>query len=371
MKTFKILKLNRIVIIAFIISLCFTVSHCYVEQVEAQNIAASTTHLALAPRTSVEQETIDIYKKVNEAVVNISTRTSQVDLFGVSQQEGSGSGVVIDSKQGLVITNYHVVTKAQEIIVNLADGKNYDVKVVGQDPDYELALLQIVDPPSNLVAIELGESSTLEVGQRVLAIGNPFGLNRTLTSGLVSSLGRTIRSENERLIEDIIQTDAAINPGNSGGPLLDMAGRVVGLNTAILSRSGQSSGISFAIPVDKIKSALPQLLKYGRVLRPKIGVVFKDTQVGPVVLYVQPKGPADKAGLSGARKAVRQGYVNGYVLDLSTADFIVSINGKEINSKSEAIDAISKSDPQKDIVIEVRKGAEDEKRTIKVAPILD
>lgn len=335
-------------------------------------VPSSSRTLPPAPRTETEEQTINVYKKVNEAVVNIGTRTDVPDFFGVSHQEGSGSGVIIDAKQGLVITNYHVITNAQEIGVTLANGQTYDVKLVGQDPDNELAVLQIIDPPRELVAAELGDSSSLQVGQRVLAIGNPFGLNRTLTAGLVSSLGRTIRSENGRLIEDIIQTDAAINPGNSGGPLLDMAGRVVGLNTAILSRTGESAGIGFAIPVDHIITALPQLLRYGKVLRPKIGVIFIDTEAGPALLYVQPGSPADDAGLTGARRAFRKGGFGGYVIDLSVADFVLSINGKKVENKTEAIDAIAKSNPERDIGLVVRRGVTGNRvRELKIKPILD
>ncbi len=325
-----------------------------------------------APRTETEQQTIDVYRKVNESVVNISTKADVLDFFGTTHQEGSGSGVIIDPKQGLVITNFHVITNAQEIGVTLANGQTYDVKLLGQDPDNELAVLQILDPPTNLVAAELGDSTALEVGQRVLAIGNPFGLNRTLTAGLVSSLGRTIRSENGRLIEDIVQTDAAINPGNSGGPLLDMSGRVIGLNTAILSRSGGSAGIGFAIPVNHITSALPQLLKYGKALRPKIGVIFIDTEAGPALLYVQSGSPADEAGLAGARRAFRRGGMGGYVIDLSNADFVLKINGKPVSSKTEAIDTIAKSVPDADISLEVRRGVGGKRiREVKVKPVLN
>ncbi|MFN8392438.1 MAG: trypsin-like peptidase domain-containing protein [Bdellovibrionota bacterium] len=328
--------------------------------------------LKAAPRTETEDQTISVYKKVNEAVVNISTRAELADFFGTTHQEGSGSGVIIDAKRALIITNYHVITNAQEIAVTLANNQSYDVRLIGQDPDNELAVLQIVDPPDNLVAAELGDSSSLQVGQRVLAIGNPFGLNRTLTAGLVSSLGRTIRSENDRLIEDIVQTDAAINPGNSGGPLLDMAGRVVGLNTAILSRTGENAGIGFAIPVNHILVALPQLLKYGKVLRPKIGVIFIDTEAGPALLYVQPGSPAEAAGLTGARRAMRRGGYGGFVVDLSSADFILEVNHKAITTKAEAIDAIAKSDPGKDIAIRVRRGVGGGKtREVSVKPVLN
>ncbi len=334
--------------------------------------SASAQRLATAPRSSEEQQTIDIYEKTNPAVVNIIATTAAVDLFGTAHQEGTGSGVIIDAKNSLVITNFHVIINAQQINVTLANGQTYSVKLIGQDPDTELALLQIVDPPKDLTQIEFGDSLSLKVGQRVLAIGNPFGLNRTLTSGLISSLGRTIRSENGRLIEDIIQTDAAINPGNSGGPLLDMAGRLVGLNTAILSKTGDSAGIGFAIPVNSIASVIPQLVKYGKVLRPKIGVIFEDTEAGAVILYVQPNSPADQAGLMGASKAIRRGIFGGYVVELSSADFLLEVNGIKIKSKAEAIEAIAKADPNKEMILKVFRGGNINKvRIVKVKPILN
>lgn len=323
------------------------------------------------PRSSDEQQMIEAYRRVNEAVVYISTRAEVPDFLGMSAQEGSGSGVIIDSERALVVTNFHVIENARTISVTLANGQSYDVELVGQDPDFELALLRIIDPPPNLVAAELGDSSRLVVGQRVLAIGNPFGLNRTLTQGIVSSLGRSIRSESGRLIEDIIQTDAAINPGNSGGPLLDMLGRVVGINTAILSRTGESAGIGFAIPVNQLLIAVPQLIKYGKVLRPKIGVIFADTNAGPVFLYVQPGSPAENAGLSGARKLVRRGGFGGMIIDLSNADFVLEINGKPTRTKQDAIDAIGRVKPQEVIRMRIRRGAANKIRNVEVTPVLD
>ncbi|MCB0324668.1 MAG: trypsin-like peptidase domain-containing protein [Bdellovibrionales bacterium] len=340
-------------------------------RLEAQ-AAPPPAPMALAPRSPEESAQIAVYKNVNRAVVNISTQTAAMDFFGPVYQEGSGSGVIIDADKGYVVTNFHVITNAQRITVTLADGQAYPVKLIGQDADYELALLQIVDPPDTLVEAELGDSSTLEVGQRVLAIGNPFGLHRTLTTGIVSSLGRTIRSQNGRLIEDVIQTDAAINPGNSGGPLMDAAGRVVGLNTAIISRSGESAGIGFAIPVNAIKKALPQLVEHGKVLRPKIGVVVIDTEYGPALLYVQPDGPADVAGLQGARQAIRRGYFSGFVVDLAMADFILEVNGAPVRDKAEVLDALARSDAGKAIQLGVRRGVSRSKtRSVLVEPVLD
>ena len=329
----------------------------------------------LAPRSPDEEAVIQAYKKTNKAVVNVSTRAQTMDMFGVSAQEGTGSGVIVDAEKALVITNYHVIGDAVaskgQIAVTLANGQSYPVRLIGLDPDNELAVLQIVDPPQDLIAIEFGDSSKLEVGQRVIAIGNPFGLNRTMTEGVISSLERTIRAESGRVIEDVIQTDAPINPGNSGGPLLDKLGRLVGLNTAILSRTGENAGIGFSIPINTVKKVLPSLIKYGKVLRPKIGVVIADTDYGPVLLYVQPDGPADRAGLSGARQEFKQGGYTGYRIDVSQADFVMEVNGKSVTSKAEVLDALSKAESSDAIELVVRRGAARGKvRTVKVKPVL-
>jgi S1-C subfamily serine protease len=323
---------------------------------------------ALAPRTDHEQSTIDVYKRTNRSVVNVSTRAEN-DLFGTVSQEGSGSGVIIDSTNAYVITNFHVLGNASQVAVTLANGQSYGVEEVGKDPDNDLALLQIKEPPSDLVSLELGDSNTLEVGQRVLAIGNPFGLDRSLTTGIVSSLGRNIRAENGRMIQDVIQTDAAINPGNSGGPLLDSAGRLIGLNTAIASRSGDNAGIGFAIPANLIKFAVPQLIKFGKVLRPKLGIVLADTDIGPVILDVQEGSPADEVELRGARQYVQQGFITRYGVDFSSADFVLAINGQEVSSKSQLLDILSKVDTTQQVELLVRRGRA-KPRKVKLKPVL-
>ena len=342
----RILKILSILAAAIVISLVLRTGRS--EQADAATDQA--------PRTEEERQNIEVYRKTNKAVVNVSVQTESFDFFGPVGQQGSGSGVIIDATNGYVVTNSHVISNASKIAVTLASGTVHEVKIIGQDPDTEIALLQILNPPEGLVAAELGTSSNLEVGQRVLAIGNPFGLNRTLTAGIISSLGRTIRSESGRLIEDIIQTDAAINPGNSGGPLLDVAGRVVGLNTAIISKVGESSGISFAIPVDQIVRSLPQLQKYGKVLRPMLGVRLLATDYGLAVFEVDPEGPAGKAGIQGAHAIVQRGPYVRHVLDLSQADFILAINGEEITSKLQAINLLDKAEPGKPITLIVRRG---------------
>ncbi len=326
----------------------------------------------LASRTQSEQQIIDAYKRVSRAVVNINTRSRSLDFFGTTLQEGTGSGVIIDSENGYIITNQHVVGTGDKIVIALGDGETYECKLIGQDPDNDIALVQILNPPKNLIEAKLGDSSILAVGQRVLAIGNPFGLNQTLTTGIISSLGRTIRAASGRLIEDIIQTDAAINPGNSGGPLLDTDGRIIGLNTAIISQTGESAGIGFAVPVNQIAQAIPQLIKYGRVLRPKLGVIIRDTDYGPAILYVHPDSPADQAGLKGARKRVQRGVFAGNVLDLSSADFILGVNGTKVRNKADILDALYEVKEGDKVNLRVRQGLRRRgERSVVVTPKLN
>jgi S1-C subfamily serine protease len=337
-----------------IVGLLFVLCSLFFVFDENNSNAASPT--SLAPRTDDENLVIEAYKKSNRAVVNINSRSTRRDFFGPVYEEGTGSGVIVDKKKGYIVTNFHVITGGDQLSVTLSDGQSYPVKLVGQDLDSDIALLQIANPPDGLVDAEFGDSDSLEVGQKVLAIGNPFGLNRTLTTGIISSLGRTIRSASGRLIEDIIQTDAAINPGNSGGPLLDTAGRVIGINTAIVSQSGESAGIGFAVPIQNIKKILPHLTKYGHVLRPKLGVIITDSDFGPVILYVKPDSPADRSGLTGARKrAVGQGQVN-YVVDLTFADFIMAVNDKPVRSKAQIIDELYNIEEGKKVTLTVRRG---------------
>ena len=339
---------------------------------ESQNTGwVKTQKQKSAPRTSAEQQIIDAYNKANRSVVNITTQVGGDDIFSRGSQEGGGSGVIIDRKKGFIITNDHVVAGAKQVTVSMFNGRSYQARIAGRDPGSDLALLQVRKMPADVLEADLGDSSNLDVGQRVMAIGSPFGLTRTLTTGIVSSLGRTIRARDGRLIEDVIQTDAAINPGNSGGPLLDVLGRVIGLNTAIFSKSGESAGIGFAIPVNTVKRALPQLVTYGKVLRPKIGVVLENTQYGVMIASVVPGSPADAVGLQGAWRKVTQGFVVGQVLDVRSADFIVAVDGKKVFSREDVVDRIGNSKENQQIEIVVRRGVGRQKpRRIKVKPML-
>ncbi|MGD0731119.1 MAG: trypsin-like peptidase domain-containing protein [Terracidiphilus sp.] len=285
-----------------------------------------------------EQNNISVYKRVLPSVVNITSTTLVFNFFyGTVPQHGQGSGFILD-RSGHVLTNYHVVEGANRgIEVMLSNKHRYPAKVVGTDKVHDLALLQIDAP--NLQAVTLADSSELNVGQKVYAIGNPFGLNGTMTRGIISSI-RSIRGAEGAPIEDAIQTDAAINPGNSGGPLLNSRGEVIGINTMIASNGAdQSSGIGFAIPINTAKAVLSDLTRYGRVKRPSLGIV--SYAIGPdlasqmglavdsgvLVQRVLPGGAAERAGMHGGNQ---QAYVGNTPIMLG-GDLIVAIDGKEVN----------------------------------------
>jgi S1-C subfamily serine protease len=239
---------------------------------------------AITPRGDLaadEKTTIELFEQASPAVVYITSLAHRRDFFSANILEipaGTGSGFVWDD-QGRIVTNFHVIMNANAVEVTLADHSTHKARFVGAEPSKDLAVLQIDVPPSKLRPIPVGASKNLLVGQKVFAIGNPFGLDHTLTTGIVSALGRTISSFNNRTIEGVIQTDAAINPGNSGGPLLDSAGRLIGVNTQIASPSGASAGIGFAVPVDIVNSVVPQIIAHGRVVRPYLGIQVMDESI--------------------------------------------------------------------------------------------
>lgn len=290
---------------------------------------------------SDEQNSIEVYKTLSPGVAFINTTSYTEGFWGdVEEGKGSGSGSVIDA-QGHIVTNYHVVEGAQKITVSLGGDKVYQAKLVGGDPDTDLAVIQIEPPKTGLTIIPLGDSEKLVVGQKVLAIGNPFGLDRTLTTGIISGLQRPIRARNDRLIEGAIQTDASINPGNSGGPLLDKYGKMIGINSQILSPAGGSVGVGFAIPVNIAKRVIPQLIQFGEVKRPKPGANLLSVaqlneqgyqmpvQSGLLVRSVQTGGSFEKAGIKGL---TRSGY--GEVL---LGDIVLSIDGEKMTD-TDALD---------------------------------
>jgi len=331
-----------------------------------------------AHRSDDEDRTIKVYRATNEAVVFISTITLTVDPFDmfmeVKPKQGSGSGIIIDDKKGIVLTNLHVIQDAQrneQISIMLSGGQNYQAKLVGYDPEYDIAVMQLKNPPAHMVSLKFADSAMLEVGQKVLAIGNPFGLDRTLTEGIISSLNRTVRSPNGTLMKGLIQTDAAINPGNSGGPLLDTEGRLIGINTAILSQSGDSAGIGFAVPINQIARVLPELIATGKVARPEVGWILVDTTHGPMVRRVIEGGPAEKAGVQPIERAVDSVFMNGYVQDIERADLIAKVNGKAVQSRQDVEESINQSDPKKPIVFSMLRGGDpDRSRQVTIQPVL-
>jgi len=293
-----------------------------------------------------EQNNIEIYRTLSPGVVNVHSTSYARDFFGfVEPQEGSGSGSVID-QEGDILTNYHVIEGATKLAVSFGGQKNYTAQLVGGDPDTDLAVIRLIEKPREpLTVIALGDSDKLEVGQKVLAIGNPFGLDRTLTTGVISGLQRPIRARNNRTIEGAIQTDASINPGNSGGPLLDSHGRMIGINSQILSPTGASAGVGFAVPVNIAKRIAPQLISSGQVVRPKLGIGTRDVQAlkgqldlpvseGVIILQVAPGEAAANAGLRGITQTE-----NG---DFEIGDIIVGMNGEKIDNADDLFHLLDK-----------------------------
>jgi S1-C subfamily serine protease len=270
-----------------------------------------------------ERATMAVFETVSPSVVFITTRTLRRDFWSMNLFEvpqGSGSGFIWD-REGHIVTNFHVIAGANAISVVTADRAEYRAKVVGADPDHDLAVLVVPAPPESLTPVVAGDVGRLRVGQKVLAIGNPFGLDHTLTTGIVSALGRSIRSMSDRTIEGVIQTDAAINPGNSGGPLLDSSGRLIGINTQIVSPSGAYAGVGFAVPVDIVQWVVPELIRYGKLIRPGLGVTLLQDGIarrwgiqGVAVVEVDPQGAAGRAGLRGMRQTLDGNYEVGDVI---------------------------------------------------------
>ncbi len=303
---------------------------------------------AVAPRGDLaadEKSTIDMFKEASPSVVFITTSDVARDIFSLNPVEirrGSGSGFIYDH-DGHIVTNMHVLIDGRKWTVTLADRSPWEARLVGAAEDKDLAVLKIEAPADRLKPINIGTSSDLQVGQRVFAIGNPFGLDQTLTTGIVSALGREIHSPlSERTIRDVIQTDAAINPGNSGGPLLDSAGRLIGVNTQIASPSGASAGVGFAIPVDIVSRVVPEIIRYGRVIRPILGVeVWPDNVArhfdlkGVWLREVPETSAAGKAGLRGTI-VTRDGRIR------QIGDLILKIDDYPTPGQNALLDALEK-----------------------------
>jgi S1-C subfamily serine protease len=315
----------------------------------------------LAPDEAVAAYTYDVN---NRCVANIATRIGGARImFRQNPTSDAGSGFVID-QQGHLLTNYHVIENAQRIQVTLFNGESFEAERVGVDPINDMAVIRINAPAELLFPVRFGSSSNLRVGMTVFAIGNPFGLERTMTTGIISSLNRTLPVTRARSIKSVIQIDAAINPGNSGGPLLNSHGELIGMNTAIASSTGQNSGIGFAIPVNLIARVVPELIEHGKVIRPDLGIIeVLRTEQGLRILLLDPNGAAVAAGLQGPEiKRIKRGLLIFEAEDRSKADVIVGVNGKKTLKADEFLFEVESHHPGDTISIEVIRGG----RTVSV-----
>ncbi|KAA8530241.1 hypothetical protein F0562_004950 [Nyssa sinensis] len=339
------------------------------------DVDLASAFVVTAPRKlqSDELATVRLFQDNTPSVVYITNLAVRQDAFTLDVLEvpqGSGSGFVWD-KQGHIVTNYHVIRGASDLRVTLADQTTYDAKVVGFDQDKDVAVLRVEAPKDKLRPIPVGVSADLLVGQKVYAIGNPFGLDHTLTTGVISGLRREISSAaTGRPIQDVIQTDAAINPGNSGGPLLDSSGNLIGINTAIYSPSGASSGVGFSIPVDTVGGIVDQLVKFGKVTRPILGIKFAPDQSveqlgvsGVLVLDAPAEGPAGKAGLLPTKRDVYGRLILG--------DIITSVNGKKVANGSDLYRILDQCKVGDTVMVEVLRGDHKEKIPVILEPRAD
>lgn len=317
-----------------------------------------------------EKNNQEVYRALNAGVVNITSTVILRDwFFEAYPSQGSCSGSIID-REGRILTNNHCVDGAQKLVVTLANKNDYQAEVIDVDPDNDLAVIKIKAPAAELTVVPLGNSKEVFVGQKVLAIGNPFGFDRTLTTGIVSGLSRPIRSEStDRLINGVIQTDAAINPGNSGGPLLNSHGQMIGINTMIISPSGAkggSVGIGFAVPVDTAKRVINDVLQYGRVRKPKLGIInpFQVTaqvarvlnlpvKEGLLVIELVPGGPAARAGVHGPTSEIE--FANGQTFPVG-GDIIIGIDGQPVKSRDDLDGVVNSKNIGDKVQLEVMRG---------------
>ncbi len=335
--------------------------------------APVVVHNEIVEEFSPEERTnINVYERANRSVVHITTKADKTTFFVLEvPTEGTGSGSVLD-RNGHILTNNHVIEGAQEIRVTLASGESFDGKVVGRDLPNDVAILRVAAPTELLVPIDLGDSSRLKVGQIVYAIGNPFGLERTMSCGIISSLNRSLPAKG-RTMRSMIQIDAALNRGNSGGPLLDTRGRLIGMNTAIASSTGENTGVGFAIPVDTLRRVASQLIETGRVIRAESGITHVlPTERGLVVVMVTPGGPAEKAGLRGfklIREQERRGpfVVEKRRVDRSQADTIVSVDGHKVASGEEFLTFVERHLPGEETILGVVRGGQIVEVPVKLA----
>ena len=348
-------------------------------QVNNANIASAEnapTPQGISNPTTVsdEQNSIEVYKALSPGVAFITTSSQVQNLWGeeAETERGNGSGSVIDAN-GHILTNFHVVEGATKLTVSFGGDKTYPAKVVGGDPDTDLAVIKIEPGTDKLTVVPLGDSEQLEVGQKVLAIGNPFGLDRTLTTGVISGLQRPIRARNGRTIEGAIQTDASINPGNSGGPLLDKFGRMIGINSQILTPGGGSVGVGFAVPVNIAKRIVPQLIQYGEVRRPKLGATLYSVEQlvergiqmpvakGVLIRSVSPGGSAAAAGLRGLSQDAAGEVVLG--------DIITSIDGTKVANSDDVYRVLDKKQIGDTVQVEIYRGSKAQTVQLKLMPL--
>ena len=312
----------------------------------------------LSPEEAIN---VRIYQIANRSAVNITTRIVQPEDFPFlsGPREGTGSGSVLD-RSGHILTNYHVVEDARQILVTLYDSSTCEARLVGSDPNNDLAVLKIDAPPEKLFPITWGDSNKLLVGLRVFVLGNPFGLERTLTTGIVSSLNRSLRSDNHRMIRGIIQTDAAINPGNSGGPLLNRHGEMIGITTAIVSPSGQSSGVGLAIPANTARRVVDELIRFGRVIRADCGIfTVYELEKGLRIARLVPDGPAERAGLRGPQRVViRRGGYEFLGIDRTRADLILAVGGCPVKTLDEMLTEVEKKKPGDKVIFTILRDGE-------------
>lgn len=313
-----------------------------------------------------ERVAIEIYRKVNRSVVNITSVSIAYSWFFQPYPiEGTGSGSIVDD-DGIVLTNYHVVKDSEKLTITLYDGSTYRATIIGSDPENDIALLKFYPEEADLTTIELGSSANLQIGQQVIALGNPFGLERTLTTGVISGLKRPIQSHDGYLMRNLIQTDAAINPGNSGGPLIDTRGKVIGINTMILTAGGGSIGIGFAVPIDTVRRVIPNLMEHGAVERGWIDItpipiypalanrVKLPVDKGILISSVKSGGNAEKAGLIGGKKSnfVAFGGITIYI----GGDIIIAVNGISVATLSDYFAVLEETKPGDVVQIELVRG---------------
>jgi S1-C subfamily serine protease len=321
------------------------------------------------PLTADEIANIDVFKRIGPSVVHITTLAAQRETFSRNVQQvprGTGTGFVWDDS-GHIVTNFHVIQGGSGARVTLADQSTFAAKLVGTFPDRDLAVLRIDAPRDKLPPIPIGSSRDLIVGQRVYAIGNPFGLDQTLTTGIVSALNREIDAFNDRVIRGVIQTDAAINPGNSGGPLLDSAGRLIGVNSQIASPSGASAGIGFAIPVDEVNRVVPRLIRDGRVVRPALGIAALPESVhdalklpkGVGILQVTSGGPAARAGVQPFRRGDQGSVVQG--------DVITAVDDKAVANLDDLLTQLEEHKPGDNVTLTLWRAGKARKQQVTLA----